>query len=69
MGGGVKYFGRTGDYGGTASLNTQDKGMKESSQLFLAAHIFLGLTASFALCKGRLTSREDYSFVLTAGWC
>ncbi len=49
VGGQVKYLAK-GDYGGTASLNMEDKDIRESRQLFFFffnAYIFLGLNALF----------------------
>lgn len=70
VGGWVKYFGRRGIMEVQQAWIREIKAWKKVVSSFLAAHIFLGLTASFALCKGRIASREDYSFVLTAeyGW-
>lgn len=63
-----KYFGRRGIMEVQQAWIREIKAWKKVVSSFLAAHIFLGLTASFALCKGRIASREDYSFVLTAGY-
>lgn len=68
VGGWVKYFGRRGIMEVQQAWIREIKAWKKVVSSFLAAHIFLGLTASFALCKGRIASREDYSFVLTAGY-
>lgn len=68
VGGGVKYFGRRGIMEVQQAWIRKIKAWKKVVSSFLAAHIFSGLTASFALCKGRLASREDYSFFLTAGY-
>lgn len=67
VGGWVKYFGRRGDYGGTASLYTQDKGMKESSQLLFSCTHFSGLN-----CIARFVQRSNCVsgglFICLDGW-
>lgn len=68
VGGWVKYFGRRGIMEVQQAWICKIKAWKKVVRSFLAAHIFLGLTASFALCKGQIASLEDYSFVLTAGY-
>lgn len=67
VGGGVKYFGRRGDYVGTASLNTQDKGMKESSQLLFSCTHFSGLNCIVRFVQ-RSTCVSGGLFICLDGW-